>query len=73
VERISGPEKFGSSAKKDFFNTIGQKRKSISVLSSSVIAPKAETGLLHASARKALPQHGNAELQVDPQVSIGSC
>jgi hypothetical protein len=22
VERISGPEKFGSSAKKDFFNTI---------------------------------------------------
>jgi hypothetical protein len=26
VERISGPEKFGSSAKKDFFNTIDPKR-----------------------------------------------
>jgi hypothetical protein len=27
VERISGPEKFRSSAEKDFFNTICQKRK----------------------------------------------
>jgi hypothetical protein len=26
VKRISGPEKFGSSAKKDFFNTIRHKR-----------------------------------------------
>jgi hypothetical protein len=26
VERVSGPEKFGSSAKKDFFNTIDPSR-----------------------------------------------
>ena len=31
VERISGPEKFGSSAKKDFFNTIPRRPDVVSV------------------------------------------
>ena len=42
AERIRGPEKFRSSVKKDFFNTIDPKRTSAERVETSVFGPRAE-------------------------------
>jgi hypothetical protein len=46
ADRISGPEKFCSSARKDFFNSIGQEQ-TLACAISTVIWPAAAAGAVH--------------------------
>jgi hypothetical protein len=48
AKRISGPEKFRSSARKDFFNSIGTKRTWQAGLTMSAVGGKADLMVAHA-------------------------